>query len=126
VIAADSTAAAACITPPLPPPPVDGGPPPPTPPPAVIANTLYHLVATRDATTGLDILYINGVEAARNTCPPGGWTDTGIMGIGHGYFNGRTDRVNGTLSNVGLVDRVLTPDEVAALFAAGAAAPSGI
>ncbi len=125
VIAADSTAAAACITPPLPPAPVDGGPPPPTPPPAVIANTLYHLVATRDATTGLDILYVNGVEAARNTCPPGGWMDTGVMGIGHGYFNGRTDRVNGTLSNVGLVDRVLTPDEVAALYAAGAAAPAG-
>jgi hypothetical protein len=47
------------------------------------------------------------------------------MGIGHGYFNGRTDRVNGTISNVGLVDRVLTADEVAALFAAGPAAAAG-
>jgi len=112
---ADSTTAPACISPPTAP--IDGGPA--QNPVVVVVNRPYHLVATRDATTGTQILYVNGVESGRNTCA-GGFTDTGILGIGHGVFNGgRTDFAHGAISDVGVINRVLTPVEVTALFAKG-------
>jgi hypothetical protein len=113
--AGDSTSSAACISPPLQP--IDGGPP--ENPVVAVANTLYHLVATRDGTTGTQILYVNGVESGRNTCAAG-FVDTGILGIGHGLFGGsRGDFVTGAISDVGVINRVLTPVEVTALFAKG-------
>jgi hypothetical protein len=99
---------------------------------ALTLNALYHVVATRDAATGLDILYVNGAESGRNTCPGAaagpqdggaagtfGWADTGNMGIGHGLFTSFGDRVIGSISGVGLIDRVLTAQEVADLYARG-------
>ena len=113
--AGDSTASANCISPPLQP--VDGGPA--ANPVVVVANTLYHLVATRDGTSGTQILYVNGVESGRNTCPAG-FVDTGYLGIGHGFFaGGRTDFVNGSISDVGVINRVLTPAEVTMLYNKG-------
>ena len=113
--AGDSTSSANCISPPLQT--IDGGPP--ANPVVVVANTLYHLVATRDGTTGTQILYVNGVESGRNTCPAG-FVDTGYLGIGHGFFaGGRTDFVNGSISDVGVINRVLTPAEVTMLFNKG-------
>ncbi len=113
--AGDSTSSANCISPPTVA--VDGGPA--QSPVVVVVNTQYHLVATRDGTTGLQILYVNGVESGRNTCPAG-FVDTGILGIGHGLFGGgRTDFVTGAISDVGVINRVLTPTEVTALFARG-------
>jgi hypothetical protein len=113
--AADSISAPACISPPIQP--IDGGPA--QNPVVVVANTLYHLVATRDGTTGTQILYVNGAESGRNTCS-GGFVDTGILGIGHGVFNGgRTDFVTGSISDVGVINRVLTPTEVANLYTKG-------
>jgi len=123
-LATDATTAAGCI---VPPPPPDGGLPAGvvgrvTP----VANTFYHLVATRNATTGEDILYVNGAESGRLNCAAG-WADTGIAGIGHGVFgSARVDNVAGTIGEVGLINRVLTPAEVAMLYAlghAGASAP---
>jgi len=73
----------------------------------------------RDGTTGTQILYVNGVESGRSTCPAG-FVDTGILGIGHGIFaGGRTDYVNGSISDVGVINRVLTPAEVTMLFNKG-------
>jgi len=95
----------------------DGGTPqiPVTP----VVSTQYHLAATRDATTGIQILYVNGVESGRNSCVAG-FADTGILGIGHGIFNtGRVDNVQGAIAEVGVINRVLTPAEVAALYARG-------
>ncbi len=113
--AGDSITSGNCIAPPLQP--IDGGPA--QNPVVVVANTLYHLVATRDSTTNTQILYVNGVESGRNTCPAG-FVDTGILGIGHGVFNGgRGDFVNGSISDVGVINRVLTPTEVANLFTKG-------
>src|SRR5262249_35228089 len=113
--AGDSIGSANCISPPLQP--VDGGPA--STPVVVVVNTQYHLVATRDGTTGTQILYVNGVESGRNTCPAG-FVDTGILGIGHGVSNGgRTDFVNGAISDVGVINRVLTPAEVTMLFNKG-------
>jgi hypothetical protein len=113
--AGDSIGSANCISPP--PTPIDGGPA--ANPVVVAVNTLYHLVATRDGTTGTQILYVNGVESGRNTCPAG-FVDTGILGIGHGLFaGGRTDYVNGSISDVGVINRVLTPTEVTMLFNRG-------
>jgi hypothetical protein len=116
-LGSDSTAAPSCVVPSGPPP--DAGPAPLFVTP--MANVQYHLVATRDAVTNLAILYVNGVESGRGTCPPA-WTDTGIVGIGHGIFaGGRGDYVQGSIAELGLIDRVLTPTEVANLYAAGRA-----
>ena len=84
-----------------------------------VVGTQYHLVATRDATTGIQILYVNGVESGRNTCLAG-FVDTGILGIGHGIFGAnRVDNVQGAIADVAVIDRVLTPAEIAALYALG-------
>ena len=89
---------------------------------AVNANTLYHLVGTRDASTGIDMLYVNGIVSGAATCPASkgfGWPAT-TFGIGHGMYLGSfTDYFAGSISDVGLVGRVLTPAEVAALYALG-------
>jgi len=88
---------------------------------APVVGTQYHIAATRDGTTGLDIIYVNGAESGRALCPTF-WSDTGIMGIGHGVFGGgRTDRVQGSIAEVGLIDRVLTAAEIADLFHKGRA-----
>jgi hypothetical protein len=79
-------------------------------------------VATRDATTGQDTLYVSGVVAGMRTCLASdgvGWKGN-LFGIGRGVYNGSsTDYVSGSISAVGLVSRVLTADEVAALYALG-------
>jgi hypothetical protein len=116
VSSADSIAAPGCVVPNRAPVP-DGGPTPVLITPVV--NTEYHLVATRDGATGMSILYVNGVESGRALCA-GGWADTGIVGIGHGVFNAsRGDFVSGSMAELGLINRVLTPTEVADLFARG-------
>jgi len=115
----DSTVGSGCIVPNGP----DGGPTatPITP----VVNVQYHLVATRDATTGIAILYVNGVESGRDQCGAG-WTDTGIVGIGHGIFAGnRGDYVQGSIAELGLINRVLTATEVSNLYAAGRAGMGG-
>ncbi len=113
--AGDAISSANCIAPPLAA--VDGGPA--QNPVVVLANVQYHLVATRDATTNTQILYVNGAESGRATCPAG-FVDTGILGIGHSVFNGgRVDQVQGAISDVGVINRVLTPAEVTALFNKG-------
>jgi hypothetical protein len=93
------------------------------------ANTLYHLVATRDATTGLDTLYVNGVAAGTATCLAStgiGWR-AATFGIGHGMYNGsNTDYAAGTISGVGLLNRVLSPAEVAALYPLGPGAAGSV
>jgi hypothetical protein len=112
--AGDSIGSANCISPPT------GGPDAgPQNPVVAVAGTLYHLVATRDGTSGTQILYVNGAESGRNTCPAG-FMDTGVLGIGHSVFNnGRVDQVTGTISDVGVINRVLTPTEVTMLFNKG-------
>jgi hypothetical protein len=86
------------------------------------ANTPYHLVATRDGATGLDTLYVNGVADGSKTCLSSdgvGWAAT-TFGIGHGMYNGaNTDYFAGSVSGVGLINRVLSASEVAALYALG-------
>ena len=87
-----------------------------------MAGTLYHLVGTRNAASGLDTLYVNGALAGTATCPASsgaGWPAS-TFGIGHGMFGGaKVDYVPGSISNVGLIGRALTPDEVAALYKQG-------
>jgi hypothetical protein len=83
----------------------------------------YHLVATRDAPTGIDYFYVNGALAGASTCPSTtgvGWLAS-TFGIGHGTFSGNpTDFVSGTIAGVGFVDRVLTGAEVEKLYLLGA------
>ena len=116
-IGSDATSAPACIAPP--PVPIDGGPA--QSPVSPQANVQYHLVGTADSTTGVHLLYVNGVESGRANCAVGpSWADTGILGIGHGIFNtGRVDNVAGSIAEVGVINRALTAAEVAALYAHG-------
>ncbi len=116
-IASDAIAAPGCIVPgPATP---DGGPAPS--PVTPVANMQYHLVGTADATTGMHILYVNGVESGRLGCGAGpSWADTGVLGIGHGIFaSNRVDNVQGAIAEVGVINRVLTPAEVTSLYARG-------
>jgi hypothetical protein len=86
-----------------------------------VANQLYHLVATRDAPSGTDILYVDGVEVARATCTDPGWAGTGTISLGHGmYTANKVDQVAGAISGLGLIDRVLTPEEISSLHTRGA------
>jgi hypothetical protein len=86
------------------------------------AGAPYHLVATRDAATGIDYLYVNGALSGASTCPSTtgiGWLAT-TFGIGHGTFSGSpTDFVSGTIAGAGFVNRVLTGAEVAKLYKLG-------
>jgi hypothetical protein len=86
------------------------------------AGTQYHLVATRDALTGVDSLYVDGALSGATTCS----STTGVawvastFGIGHGKFGGNpADFVTGSIAGVGLVNRVLTGAEVAKLYRLG-------
>ena len=89
-------------------------------------ETQYHLVGTRDALTGDDKLYVNGFLASTKNCPSSkgaGWSAS-TFGIGYGMYNGaKTYYVSGQISDVGLIGRVLSSDEVLALFELGSGLP---
>jgi hypothetical protein len=89
---------------------------------APLSGVRYHLVATRDATTGVNTLYVNGAVAGTATCTisRGVAWPANTFGLGHGMYNGLpTDYFAGSMSAVGLMARVLSDAEVAALFAQG-------
>jgi len=89
---------------------------------APLSGVRYHLVATRDATTGVNTLYVNGAVAGTATCTVSrgvAWP-ANTFGIGHGMYNGLpTDYFAGSISAVGLMARVLSEAEVALMFALG-------
>ena len=89
-----------------------------------VAGQLYHLVATRDGTTGVDTLYVDGTPSS-TTCSANdagaqyGWAADTIA-LGHGKSNGGlADWMHGSVAGVGFINRVLTPAEVTYLDARG-------
>ena len=79
----------------------------------IIANTLYHAVATIKGTVGT--IYLNGVQAATGSVAAIANT-TGVCEIGrYGDFGGGY-YFNGWLSDVGLWNRALTAPEAAELY----------
>ncbi|KQV92837.1 LamG-like jellyroll fold domain-containing protein [Rhizobacter sp. Root1221] len=80
---------------------------------AVNDGAWHHVVMTRDATTGVQAMYIDGVK----TSGPGA---VGVKGLNNkfqllGQIQGSADFFKGSLSNVRVYGRALTDDEVASL-----------
>lgn len=87
---------------------------------AVTAGALTHVVIVSDATHRA--LYINGAldVADAQPTPPTGWDRTYKVALGNELAQGR--QWTGAFDLVALYQRALTPTEIAAAYAAGAAA----
>lgn len=73
----------------------------------------HHVVLTRDAVTGLQAMYVDGVRTS-------GAGNVGVLGLGNkfrtlGQIEGNADFFKGSLSNVRVYGRALTETEVASL-----------
>ena len=88
----------------------------------LVVDRWYHLVGTKSpGNTGLNTqkLYINGIRAAAVHWNVSGNQVIGtnpVMRIG-GAGNGTSDKLNGSMANARLFNRVLTTDEVWQLYA---------
>lgn len=80
----------------------------------------YHVVATRDADSGDQRLYVDGVLSANTRCPAGIFRATGAVSVGRGLYDGQpSDWIKGAVDELGLIQRVLSPAEVFRLYRAG-------
>ena len=78
----------------------------------------YHVVATRDATTGEQRIYVDGMLSGRATCA-GGFRTDGPLVIGRGKWNAPADWIAGGIDDLGVTDRVLSAGEVVDLYRLG-------
>jgi len=78
----------------------------------------YHVAATRDATTGEQRIYVDGVLSARATCA-GGFRTDGPLVVGRGKWNAPTDWIAGGIDDLGVTDRVLSAGEVVDIYRLG-------
>jgi hypothetical protein len=78
----------------------------------------YHLVATRDAASGEQRIYVDGVLSGKAVCV-GGFKTTGPLAVGRGRWWGPVDFMKGGLDNLGIASRVLAADEVLQLYKKG-------
>lgn len=80
----------------------------------------YHVVGTRSAATGLERVYVDGVLSGQTTCPAAVFEATSVITVGRGLYDGApADFVSGGVDDLGLIARVLAPEEVFALYRAG-------
>jgi RHS repeat-associated protein len=86
---------------------------------APTAGTWYHLVGTYDASTGAMTLYVNGSSAGTAT-DKSPITSTGAFAIGRDQLSGKpAELFNGSIANVQVYQRVLSPSEVSGLYTSG-------
>jgi hypothetical protein len=78
-------------------------------------NTWHHVAATRNNTSGATAVYVDGVLRGSGTGATGSRTFPASLRIGS--LQTGNNFLNGTLDDVRLYDRVLTPGEIAALLA---------
>jgi hypothetical protein len=78
----------------------------------------YHVVATRDATTGEQRIYVDGMLSGRATCV-GGFRTDGPLVVGRGKWNAPTDWLGGGIDELGVTDRVLAAGEIVDLYRRG-------
>jgi hypothetical protein len=83
------------------------------------ADRWYHLVGVRDAESGRNTLYVDGVAQGSVTeCLMQG--SSGPLSVGRARFGGNdVDFWPGAVDDVRVWDRALSPDEVADLYASG-------
>lgn len=80
----------------------------------------YHVVATRSAATREQRIYVDGVLSGKVTCPPGSFAATSGLSVGRGWYGGSAvDFLRGGVDDLGLIERVLEPAEILALYRAG-------
>jgi hypothetical protein len=82
------------------------------------AGEWYHLVATRSAASGDQRLYVDGVLMGKVTCA-GGFKTSGPLVLGRGRWDGPVDWMAGAIDELGIADRVLTPEEIVDLYHQG-------
>lgn len=78
----------------------------------------YHVVATRDATTAEQRIYVDGMLSGKATCAGGFQTD-GPLVVGRGKWNTPTDWTAGGIDELGVTDRVLSAGEIVELYRLG-------
>jgi hypothetical protein len=78
----------------------------------------YHLVATRDSTTGEQRVYVDGVLSGKVNCT-GSFRATGPLVVGRGKWGTPADWAAGALDELGVSNRVLSPSEIVNLYLQG-------
>ncbi|WP_377343917.1 LamG-like jellyroll fold domain-containing protein [Plantactinospora siamensis] len=86
---------------------------------ALTANTWVHLVGVFDASTKGMALYVNNVAGTPGTNPTPFASTQGLTIGGNSYGNGGGNTMKGSVDNVQVYQRALTPAEVSTLYAAG-------
>jgi len=82
------------------------------------AGEWYHLVATRNAASGEQRLYVDGMLSGKATCA-GGFKTSGPLVLGRGRWDGPVDWIAGAVDDLGVADRVLKPEEIVDLYHQG-------
>lgn len=82
------------------------------------AGEWYHFVATRDAASGEQRIYVDGVLSGKAVCV-GGFKSAGPLVVGRGRWGGPVDFMKGGVDDLGVAHRVLTADEVLELYRKG-------
>ncbi len=83
-------------------------------------STWYHLVGTFDSATGDMKIYIDGTVSGAGANDASPFASTGASVIGRGRYNDASSGfLNGSVSDVALYQRLLSPSDVAHVFAEG-------
>lgn len=83
------------------------------------AGEWYHVVATSDV-SGLQRLYVDGVLSGQLDCPAGVFEASAGLSVGRSMYAGAAaDPMDGAVDDLGLISRVLTPEEVFLLYRTG-------
>lgn len=78
----------------------------------------YHVVATRNSTTGEQRIYVDGILSGRANCP-GGFRSDGPLVVGRGKWKTPTDWLDGGIDELGVSARALSAEEVVDLYRLG-------
>lgn len=80
----------------------------------------YHVVGTYDAATGDQRVYVDGVLSGKATCSSGVFGASGGLSVGRGLYDGvGSDPWAGSVDDLGLIARVLSPSEIVSLYRHG-------
>lgn len=82
------------------------------------AGEWYHLVATRNAATREQRLYVDGVLSAKTTCA-GGFPTTAPLVVGRGRWQGPADWMVGGVDELCVQNRVVTAEQAVELYRQG-------
>jgi hypothetical protein len=82
------------------------------------ASEWYHLVATRDAGSGEQRIYVDGILSGKAVCQ-GGFRTTGPLVVGRGKWEVPADWTNGAVDELGVADHVLPPERIMDLYGRG-------